>query len=181
MRRIYSLLLSFSLLAGTGIAANARPATNAEIKLLSDSTQAYATALQTANFDAVLNEIPPRILEKLAEQSKVSKDQFRQIMVDQMKQLAATYKVDKITISQSRKRSGEFNDGTPYFVIPSEFIITANNQDKKRVKGELVAILDNNQWYFVRGDDATTLSTMTELFPGFEKIKLSMPEVSNVN
>ena len=98
-----------------------------------------------------------------------------------MKQLAATYKVDKITISQSRKRSGEFNDGTPYFVIPSEFIITANNQDKKRVKGELVAILDNNQWYFVRGDDATTLSTMTELFPGFEKIKLSMPEVSNAN
>ena len=102
MRRIYSLLLSFSLLAGTGIAANARPATNAEIKLLSDSTQAYATALQSANFDAVLNAIPPRILEKLAEQSKVSKDQFRQIMVDQMKQLADTFKVVKITISQSR-------------------------------------------------------------------------------
>ncbi len=180
MRRILPIIVGFSLLFSGTIAAHARSATDEEIKMLTDATNNYATALQTSNFDAVLNAIPPRIIQTLAAQSKVDQEQFRQIMVSQMKQLAETYKVDKITIGQSKKRAGEFEDGTPYYIIPTDFVITTNGSEKNQIKGELVAILDNNQWYFVRGDDATTLSTMSAAFPGFEKIKLSAPEVKKI-
>lgn len=180
MQRIFQVIIVFSIFFSGAIAANARSATNEELKMLNDATNNYANALQTANFDAVLNAIPPRIIQKLAAQSKVDQEQFRQIMVNQMKQLAETYKVDTITIGQSKKRAGEFDDGTPYYIIPTDFVITTNETEKNQINGELVAILDNNQWYFVRGDDATTLSTMSAAFPGFEKIKLSAPEVKKL-
>ena len=181
MRRILPVIVGFSIVFCGLIPADARSATDAEVKMLSDATNNYATALQTSNFDAVLNAIPPRIIQTLAAQSKVDQEQFRQIMVSQMKQLAQIYKVDKITISQSKKSAGEFEDGTPYYIIPTDFVITTiNDNNKNQVKGELVAILDNNQWYFVRGDDATTISTMSAAFPGFEKIKLSAPEVKPI-
>lgn len=180
MRRILQIIIGFSILVSGTIAASARSATDEEIKLLTDATNNYANALQSSNFDAVLNAIPPRIIQKLAALSNVDQEQFRQVMVSQMKQLSETYKVDKITIGQSKKRAGEFEDGTPYYIIPTDFIITTNDNKKNQIKGELVAILDNNQWYFVRGDDATTLSTMSAAFPGFEKIKLSAPEVKPV-
>lgn len=177
MQRICSIFLGLTIFISGIVMANARSASDAEVKMLAEATKTYTTALQAADFDAVFNAIPPRIVDKLAVQSKLAKDQFRVIMVNQMKQLATAYKVEKITIDQSKKRAGSFDDGTPYYIIPSEFIINANGTEKKRIKCELIAILDNNQWYFVRGDDATTLVTMTEAFPGFEKIKLAVPEV----
>lgn len=177
MPRIIQIIIVFLILLNGTILANARSATDDELNMLTNATNNYANALQSANFDAVLNAIPPRILEKLAAQSKVDQEQFRQIMVSQMKQLAQTYKVDSIAIGQAKKRAGEFDDGTPYYIIPIDFVIITNGTEKNQIKGELVAILDNNQWYFVRGDDATTLSTMSAAFPGFEKIKLTAPEV----
>lgn len=180
MQRIFQFIIGFTVLLSSIMVANARSATDEELKMLTDATNDYANALQSANFDAVLNAIPPRIIQQLASQSKVDQEQFRQIMVNQMKQLATTYKVDNITIGQSKKRSGEFEDGTPYYIIPTDFVITSNGTEKNQIKGELVAILDNNHWYFVRGDDATTLSTMSAAFPGFEKIKLTAPEVKKL-
>ncbi|MHC5307135.1 hypothetical protein [Bartonella sp. LJL80] len=180
MRHFRQFILAISLFASSTIFVQARPASEAEVKLLGEATSAYANALQTADFDSILNAIPPRIVEKLAEQSKIAPEQFRQIMINQMKQLSNSYKVVQIAINQTKKRAGEFEDGTPYFIMPLDFTILANGSDKSRIKGELVAILDNDKWYFVRGDDAATLSTMNAAFPGFEKIKLSAPQVSKV-
>lgn len=169
------LIFSYSL-------ASARTATEAELATLKTSINNYIKTIETADSDAVINTIPPQIIAALAKQSQTDPANFRTTMVSQIKNLTSSYKIDNFTFDQKKSRTGELTDGEPYFVIPIRFVLTnsTNNNEKNRITAELVALLQNNQWYFVRGDDEKSIATFASVFPGFEKITLKQAEVKKI-
>ncbi|WP_455465526.1 hypothetical protein [Bartonella sp. B39] len=141
---------------------------------------AYSKAIKNADANAILNAIPPQIINSLTAKKNLSKPQFQQIMKKQIEQLAENYKIESIHIDQKQKREGKLDNGIPYFVIPVEFVTATNAGKKCSIQTEVIALFYNNQWYFIRGNDEAILNITTEAFPGLEKIKVNPQKITKI-
>lgn len=167
--RVFLLvILCFSFLTST---VQAYTITNEELITLEKATFSYSRALQEADANAILNAIPPQIIDSLAAKKNLNKSQFQKIMKDQIEQLAKNYQVENITIDKTRRREGKLDNGMPYFIIPIEFSIINNGEKKCCIQTEIIALLDSKQWYFIRNNNKAMLDILTQTFPGLEKIK----------
>ncbi|MET3590081.1 hypothetical protein ABID23_001179 [Bartonella silvatica] len=180
MLRIRSLFPIFLWIAFTLSTTQAYTITNQKLIDLEKAAFAYSKAIQDADVDAILNAIPPQIINSFTAQKKFSKSQFQQIMKSQMEWLAKNYKIESIHIDQKQKREGELDNGIPYFVIPVEFVTTTNSGKKCSIQTEIIALLDNDKWYFIRGNDEAILNITSEAFPGLEKIKTNPQKVTKI-
>ncbi|PIT69338.1 hypothetical protein [Bartonella tribocorum] len=180
MPRIFflvSILLRIALITST---TQAHTITPPKLTALEKATSAYSTALKNADADAILNAIPPEIINSLTAKKNLSQSQFRQIMKSQIEQLAESYKIESIHIDQKQKRDGTLDNGIPYFVIPVELVTTTNVGKKCSIQTEIIALLHNDQWYFIRGNDETVLNIIDEVFPGLEKVKINPQKITKI-
>ncbi|MCZ2158596.1 hypothetical protein NPX99_04795 [Bartonella sp. 220] len=141
---------------------------------------AYSKAIQNGDANAIFNAIPPQIINSLTAKKNLSKSQFQQIMKGQIERLSENYKIESIHINHKQKREGKLENGIPYFVIPVEFITTTNAGKRCSIQTEVIALFDNNQWYFIRGNDETLLNITSEAFPGLEKIKVNPQKITKI-
>ncbi|WP_330169021.1 hypothetical protein [Bartonella grahamii] len=174
---LISVLLCIVFIPST---TQAHTITNQKLTALEKATSAYSKALKNADANAILNAIPPEIINSLTAKKNLSQSQFRQIMKSQIERLAESYKIETINIDQKQKREGTLDNGTPYFVIPMELVTTTNAGKKCSIQTEIIALLYNNQWYFIRGNDKTLLNITNELFPGLEKVKINPQKVTKI-
>ncbi|MCZ2204357.1 hypothetical protein [Bartonella sp. A05] len=173
-RVFFSVILCFSFIISAiqiTSAVQAYIITNEELITLEKASFAYSKALQEADANAILNAIPPQIIDRLAAEKNFNKSQFQKIMKSQIEQLAKNYKIENITIDKTRRREGKLDNGMPYFVIPLEFAIINNGEKKCCMQTEVIALLDNNHWYFIRNNNKAILDITNQVFPGLEKIK----------
>ncbi|WP_175868292.1 hypothetical protein [Bartonella gabonensis] len=180
MRRIYflvSILLCIVLITSI---TQAHTITNQKLIALEKATSAYSKALKNADANAILNTIPPEIINSLIAKKNFSLSQFRQIMKSQIEQLAKNYKIESVHIDQKQKREGKLDNGIPYFVIPVELVTTTNAGKKCSIQTEIIALFHNNQWYFIRDNDEAILNTIDEVFPGLEKVKINPQKVTKI-
>ncbi|WP_375622376.1 hypothetical protein [Bartonella sp. TT119HLJHH] len=180
MPRIYFLvpvLLCNVFITST---TQAHTITNQKLITLEQATSAYSEALKNADANTILNAIPPQVINRLTAQKNLSKSQFRQIMKSQIEQLAESYKIETINIDQKQKREGTLDNGTPYFVIPVELVTTTSSGKKCSIQTEIIALLQNNQWYFIRGNDEAILNITNEIFPGLEKVKTNPQKITKI-
>ncbi|WP_208441824.1 hypothetical protein [Bartonella raoultii] len=177
IRSLFLILLCMTFMIST---TQAFTITNQKLIDLEQAALAYSKAIQNADADAILNAIPPQILNSLTAKKKFSKSQFQQIMKSQIERLAENYKIESIHIDQTQKREGKLDNGIPYFVIPVEFVTITNAGKKCSIQTELIAILDNDKWYFIRGNDEAILNITSEAFPGLEKIKVNPQKITKI-
>ncbi|WP_212112320.1 hypothetical protein [Bartonella queenslandensis] len=180
MPRICFLVYIFSCIALITSTTQAHTITNQRLISLEKATSAYSKALKNADANAILNAIPPEIINSLTAKKNLSQSQFRQIMKSQIEQLAENYKIESIHIDSKQKREGTLDNGIPYFVIPVELVTTKNAGKKCSIQTEIIALLHNNQWYFIQANDESILSITSEVFPGLEKVKISPQKVTKI-
>ncbi|WP_375703424.1 hypothetical protein [Bartonella sp. AD13SXNS] len=154
--------------------------TNQKLITLEKATSAYSKALKNADANAILNAIPPQIINNLTTKKNLSKSQFRQIMKSQIERLAKNYKIESIHIDEKQKREGTLDNGIPYFVIPVELVTATNAGKKCSIQTEIIALLHDNQWYFIRGNDEAILNITNEIFPGLEKVKINPLKITKI-
>ncbi|WP_273760544.1 hypothetical protein [Bartonella sp. ML70XJBT.G] len=180
MLRIRSLFLILLCIAFMISTTQSFTITDQKLIDLEQAAFAYSKAIQNADANAILNAIPPQIIDSLTTKKKFSKSQFQLIMKSQIEQLAENYKIESIHIDQKQKREGKLDNGIPYFVIPVEFVTITNTGKKCSIQTELIAILDNDKWYFIRGNDEAILNITSEAFPGLEKIKVNPQKITKI-
>ncbi|QEE08792.1 hypothetical protein D1093_03900 [Bartonella kosoyi] len=180
MLRIFLLVPIFLYMITIAPITQASPMENPIFRLFEKEILAYSEALQNADANAILNAIPPEIINSLTAKKNLSQSQFRQIMKSQIEQLAENYKIESIHIDQKQKREGTLDNGIPYFVIPVELVTTTNSGKKCSIQTEIIALLHNNQWYFIRGNDEAILSITNEIFPGLEKVKINPQKITKI-
>ncbi|WP_142416837.1 hypothetical protein [Bartonella massiliensis] len=180
MLRIYFLvhiLLCIVFIAST---TQASPTKNPVIVVFEESVLAYSEALQNADANAILDAIPPQIINSFTTKKNLSQSQFRQIMKSQIEQLTKNYKIETIHINQEKRREGELDNGVLYFVIPVELVTTTNSGQKCSIQTEIIALFDHPQWYFIHGNEKALLNITTEAFPGLEKIKINPIKITKI-
>ncbi|WP_273720879.1 MULTISPECIES: hypothetical protein [unclassified Bartonella] len=180
MLRIRSLFLILLCIAFTISTTQSFTITNQKLIDLEQAAFAYSKAIQNADANTILNAIPPQIIDSFTAKKKFSKSQFQQIMKSQIERLAENYKIESIHIDQKQKREGKLDNGIPYFVIPVEFVTITNTGKKCSIQTELIAIFDNDKWYFIRGNDEAILNITSEAFPGLEKIKVNPQKITKI-
>ncbi|WP_039760402.1 hypothetical protein, partial [Bartonella queenslandensis] len=153
MARICFLVCIFLCIVLISSTTQAHTITNQKLTALENATSAYSKALKNADANAILNAVPPEIINSLTAKKNLSQSQFRQIMKSQIEQLSENYKIESIHIDQKQKREGTLDNGIPYFVIPVELVTTKNSGKKCSIQTEIIALFHNNQWYFIRGND----------------------------
>lgn len=176
IRYLFPILLCIAFIIS---AVQAYTITNQELTTLEKAISAYSEAIQNADTDAILNAIPPQIIDSLATKKNISKSQFQQIIKKQIEQLVENYKIESIHIDPKQKREGKLDNGIPYFVIPVE-LVTVTNTGKCCIQTEIIALLYNSQWYFIRGNDEAILNISNEAFPGLEKIKINPQKITKI-
>ncbi|WP_375692223.1 hypothetical protein [Bartonella sp. AP4SXKL] len=174
---LVSVLLCIVFITST---TKAHTITNQKLTTLEKATSAYSKALKNADANAILNAIPPQVINRLTAQKNLNQSQFLQIMKSQIERLAESYKIETINIDQKQKREGTLDNGTPYFVIPVELVTTTNAGKKCSIQTEIIALLHDNQWYFIRGNDEALLTITNELFPGLDKVKTNPQKVTKI-
>ncbi|PIT70571.1 hypothetical protein [Bartonella tribocorum] len=174
---LVSILLCIALISST---TQAHTITNQKLTALETATSAYSKALKNADADAILNALPPEIINSLTAKKNLSQSQFRQIMKSQIEQLAENYKIESIHIDQKQKREGTLDNGIPYFVIPVELVTKANVGKKCSIQTEIIALFHNNQWYFIQANDEAILSITNKVFPGLEKVKINPQKITKI-
>lgn len=180
MARICCLVCIFLYIVLISSKTQAHTITNQKLTSLEKATSAYSKALKNADANAILNAIPPEIINSLTAKKNLSQSQFRQIMKSQIEQLSENYKIESIHIGQKQKREGTLENGIPYFVIPIELVTTTNSGKKCSIQTEIIALLHNNQWYFIRSNDEAILSITNEVFPGLEKVKVNPQKITKI-
>ncbi|WP_375649868.1 hypothetical protein [Bartonella sp. OT172YNZD] len=180
MPRICFLVLIFLCTVFITSTTQAHTITNHKLTALEKATSAYSKALKNADANVILNAIPPQIINRLTAKKNLNQSQFRQIMKSQIERLAESYKIETINIDQKQKREGTLDNGTPYFVIPVELVTTTNAGKKCSIQTEIIALLHDNQWYFIRGNDEALLNITNELFPGLKKVKINPQKITKI-
>lgn len=180
MARICFLVCTFLCIVLISSKTQAHTITNQKLTALENATSFYSKALKNADANAILNAIPPEIINSLTAKKNLSQSQFRQIMKSQIEQLSENYKIESIHIDQKQKREGTLDNGIPYFVIPVELVTTTNSGKKCSIQTEIIALFHNNQWYFIRGNDEAILSITNEVFPGLEKVKINPQKITKI-
>ncbi len=99
-------------------------------------------------------------------------------MKSQIERLVENYKIENIHIDQKQKREGKLDNDIPYFIIPVKFVTKTSTGEKCSIQTEIIALLDNNKWYFIRGNDEAILNIANEAFPGLEKVKVNSQKIT---
>ncbi|WP_455476607.1 hypothetical protein [Bartonella sp. B41] len=180
MSRIYLLFPILICIAFIISAVQSYKVANQKLTSLEKAILSYSQAIKNIDADAILNAIPPQIIETLAAKKHLSTSQFQKIMKNQIEQLEENYKIENVQIDQKHKRKGKFDNDIPYFVMPVNFIATTNSGKKRSVQIEIIAIFDKNKWYFIPSNDKAILSITSKVFPGFEKIKINPQKITQI-
>ncbi|EJF84643.1 hypothetical protein MCU_00221 [Bartonella elizabethae Re6043vi] len=180
MLRIFLLVPIFLYMITIAPITQASPMENSIFHLFEKEILAYSEALQNADANAILNAIPPQIINSLTDKKNLSQSQFRQIMKSQIERLTERYKIESIHINQEKRREGELDNGVLYFVIPVEFVTITNSGQKCSIQTEIIALFDHPQWYFIHGNEEALLNITTEAFPGLEKIKINPLKITKI-
>ncbi|MET3559940.1 hypothetical protein ABID39_000624 [Bartonella japonica] len=174
---LFSILLCMTLSIPT---IQAYTITDPKLIDLEKAIFSYSKAIQDSDANVILDAIPPQIIDSLTAKKKFSKSQFQQIMKNQIKRLGENYKIESVRIDQAQRREGKLDNGIPYFVIPVEFVAITNAGKKCSIQTEVVALFDNNKWYFIPSNDETILNITNEAFPGLEKIKINPQKITKI-
>lgn len=185
MLRICFLVPVFLYMITIAPITQASPMKNPIFRLFEEEILAYSEALQNANANAILDAIPPQIINSFTAKKNLSRSQFRLIMNSQIERLTERYKIESVHINQKQRRKGELDNGVLYFVIPVEFVTTTNSGQKCSIQTEIIALLNHPhlgypQWYFIHGNEEALLDITTEAFPGLKKIKINPLKITKI-
>jgi hypothetical protein len=108
---------------------------------------ALTAALSEKRYGALAADIPPKMLDLIASELKVPRDQLLKMIVAQLDQAMAGQSIDKFEVQPGEIR--DLANGAPYALLPNVVVMTVNGR-KATSRGHVVAIVDDGKWYLAR-------------------------------
>lgn len=163
------LASAVALLCLSGVAA-ARDLTDAESIMLGVAVDGFDKAMESKDIPILVRAIPPRLIKQMALHDKVSEDDIRKTMGELIGQTLEALPVHSFTMDVAKAEQGQLADGTPYFLIPTETIMSTGGEGKTLMRSATLALLETDVWYLVRGSDAQQVAVLREAYPEYEAV-----------
>ena len=161
---LFGLLAVFLFLAPSS--TEARSLTEAETASLAATVGVFDAAMRSNDLGAVVETIPPRVLEHIAAGAGVGVDELRGLLIKQMGEILAQATIDSFGMDLAKAEHRELEDGTPFALIPTETVMTIDGS-KTAMRSHTLALLDEGNWYLVRVSDAKQLEILRQVYPEY--------------
>lgn len=168
MIRLLALVLA--LLAGPPPAL-ARPLTDAETAALAAKVAAFDAAMRAGDYAAIVEVIPPAMLEHIAGKAGVPLDELRVGLEGQMQKIFASVELVSFAMDVAAAEQRELADGSPFVLIPTTTVMEAEELGRLQVDSQTLGLLDADEWYLLRVGDAAMVGVLGQVYPQFAGVE----------
>ena len=166
--RYLTLALATSLLlTSSAFALEASDKTRLETTL-----STYAAALENADYGAVVNALPPAVIELISQEAKLSPEVIRQSITAQMSSVMSEAVIHSFTMDTSTMTSGETASGMNYAFLPTETVISQAGGEQQNVETTTLAIDQDGVWYLMRIEYPSHYDFVRTAYPEFQDVAL---------
>jgi hypothetical protein len=152
-------------------ASTARDLTQAESAKLADTVKKFDAAMGTKDFSVLVKAIPPRIVKQMAERDGTTEAEINKALGDLIDTTMTAMPVQSFALKLPEALHKELADGTPYLLIPTDTVIDAGGANKALMRAPTLALLDCNDWYLLRTNDAQLVSILREAYPDYAGVE----------
>ena len=165
------LLSAVLLPLATAWQAEARSLDDKEKTALSATIAEFDAAMRASNFNRVVATVPPKVVTAIASKANVDVEKLRVMMVDLMKNMLKSVKIESFSMDTKGMEYKETPTGTPYALVPTETVVAAGDQGRFKQKSQTLALIDEGKWYLVRMSDLQQLVVVREVYPEFMNVE----------
>lgn len=182
MRRLNRAVAALALFAALAVPAFAEELTPEQEQALTERVESFDAAMRENDMQTVMGVVPPKVLDKIAEQSGVSVDQLLAAMQDQMDEIMGRVEIVSFGMTLDDVEYTTLESGIVYGMIPTETVLDLGSDagGKMRATSETLGLLDDGTWYLVRVDDPAQVAIIKEIYPEFADVEFPTGKVEPV-
>lgn len=162
------VLTGFSALLLSATMALAVEYTDAEKQALAERVQTFEQAFATNDFAAVVDVIPPKMLQFMAVGADLEPAKLREELVKLTAKSMQDVTVDNVSMNLGEIRYAQTASEAPYAMVPTDVTFTLADGTTIRSESSTLAFRDAGIWYLVRVQEGAQLVVLTEVYPEFK-------------
>ena len=166
-RYLMPALSTFLLLASSSHALEA-----SDKARLVTTLSTYASALENADYVAVVNALPPAVIELISQEAKLSPEVIRKSVTAQMSSVMSEATIHSFTMDTSTMTSGETASGMNYAFLPTETVVSQAGGEPQNVETTTLAIDQDGAWYLMRIEYPSHYDFVRAAYPEFQDVAL---------
>ena len=143
---------------------------------LEQALDAYATSLETADYKAVVDALPPAVIDLMSEQAKLSPETVRKSVAAQLATIMQSGAIESFTMDVDTMTSGTTNAGTNYAFLPTTAQVTVGDAPVQEISSITLAVEDDATWYLMRVELEQHYFIFRAAYPDFADVPL--PEIA---
>jgi hypothetical protein len=149
----------------------ARDVSDAEKAALGERVAAFQAAMAESDYDYMFNAVPPKMFAKLAADNNMSLEQLKGAMIEVMKVTMDTVTIQSFSMDAANARYASIGDQA-YALLDTETLMTAAGV-RYRAEGDTLALLDDDDWYLVRTNEASQVQMLEAAYPVFADVEFT--------
>lgn len=142
--------------------------------IIEDKVQLIVDSMERMDFAPVFAMMPPKVYDYLAEQTGMSVDNIKQLMMVQSQQVFAGMSEDMVftylaDLDNAKVRQSE--TGRDYLIIPTKMDMV-NDGVGIVMKGNMVAFEDDGKWFLMRIANQQHLDIIAAIYPDLHDLEM---------
>ena len=123
--------------------------------------------------------MPPMLLKEVLNQNNVTRVQMEKQLDAVWVQTLASVEINNYSMDGASKPIMTSSSGRHYRVIPTNMNMTLKaNNSKVIASSESLGLFENDDWYFVRLDDANMTKAFYKLYPELKAVEIMTPTMT---
>lgn len=139
---------------------------------LEQALEAYATSLETADYRAVVDALPPGVIDLLSEQAKLSPETIRTSVAAQLATIMQSGKIESFDMDLGTMTSGTTGAGTNYAFLPTTAQVSVGDSPVQESSSITLAVEDDATWYLMRVELEQHYTIFRAAYPDFADVQL---------
>ncbi|OOY09215.1 hypothetical protein [Thioclava sp. F36-7] len=164
-----SLVFAVAPLALSALPAFAFDA--ADRNAVTQEVAGFTKAVDEKDYSVFFDTVPPKMMQAIADQTGVPKEQLEDIMRKQINDAMASVTIDDFEMNIAAMKTGETSSGRAYAQIPTSTVMEVPDMGKVRSTNTTLALQDGEEWYLVRIDSPAQIAVLRKVYPDFEGIE----------
>jgi hypothetical protein len=168
------MLRSFliALLLVVAMPAAAREPTAEERAGLLARVSAFETAMRDKNYAAMVDGIPPRMMELIAKNAGATPVQVRAASTQAISAAMAQVEFVSFGMDVNKAELGEGTDGAPYALLPTVTVLSVAGGGKVEARSHTLGVLLDNGWALIRLQEPAQLAVFRQAYPNFASVEI---------
>ena len=166
--------LVLSPLTAVLLTSTASALDTAERAGLDATLDAYEAALENEDFKTVVNTLPPRVIDLIADQAKLSPEVIRLSVTAQMSSVMAEADIQSFKMDTGAMTAGETKSGMNYAFLPTETVISQGGGETITANTLTLALEQDAIWYLMRIERPSHYEFVRAAYPDF--LDVALPE-----